>query len=130
MMTNDKKYTIAVDFDGVIHSYTTPWISATEIPDLPVPGAIDWLNKISKDFKVVIHTTRGETLSGQAAVRDWLTKHGYELADTTEVEVTALKPAALVYIDDRAWRFEGTFPSRHEIHMARPWNKPKEKHDD
>ena len=38
-----KKFTVAVDFDGVIHSYTTLWFTASVIPDPPVPGAIEWL---------------------------------------------------------------------------------------
>lgn len=34
------------------------------------------------------------------------------------------KPPTLVYLDDRAIRFEGTFPTAQDIHNARPWNKP------
>lgn len=33
------------------------------------------------------------------------------------------KLAALVYIDDRAFRFEGILPTGEEIHRMRPWNK-------
>ena len=116
-----KRYTIAVDFDGVIHSYTSPWEAAHIIPDPPVAGAIDWLNEISQHFNVVIFTTRGDTTRGQIAVRKWLERHGFMCPPG--MEITAVKPAALVYIDDRAWRFEGRFPARQEIHDARPWNK-------
>ena len=35
--------TILLDFDGVIHSYTSGWKGAGVIPDPPVPGAIDFL---------------------------------------------------------------------------------------
>ena len=35
------KKTILVDFDGVIHSYTSVLKGARVIPDLPVPGAIE-----------------------------------------------------------------------------------------
>ena len=31
-----KKQTVAFDFDGVIHSYVTPWVSIEIIPDHPV----------------------------------------------------------------------------------------------
>ena len=113
------RYTIAVDFDGVIHSYTSPWISEHEIPDPPVAGAIEWLKTITKEFDVVVFTTRGRTPEGQKAVVDYLNNYGF----LGVVIVTDRKPPALVYIDDRAWRFTGTFPTADEIHKARPWNK-------
>lgn len=40
-----QRYTLAVDFDGVLHQYTTPWSNAATIPDPPVDGAIAWLNE-------------------------------------------------------------------------------------
>jgi hypothetical protein len=119
-----ERYTVAVDFDGVIHSYTSPWAGADVIPDPPVPGAIEWLLEISKKFTVVLFTTRGETNAGQYAVRAWLDKHGWP-SGRAWPDVTNSKPHALVYIDDRAWRFEGRFPTAHEIHGMRPWNKPQ-----
>jgi hypothetical protein len=115
------KYTIAVDFDGVLHSYSTPWIDADTIPDPPVDGAIAWLSEIEKKFSVVIFTTRGKTLSGQRAVRHWLHENGW--ASGMNATVTAEKPPALVYLDDRAMRFDGHFPSASEIHAARPWHR-------
>ena len=35
--------TVLVDFDGVIHSYTSPFTTPDEIKDPPVPGAFEWL---------------------------------------------------------------------------------------
>jgi hypothetical protein len=116
-------YTIAVDFDGVLHSYTTPWLSADMIPDPPVPGAIEWLNEITKRLTVVIHTTRGKDGSpfGRDAVQEWLRANGYV---GPELLVTDHKIPALVYLDDRALRFDGTnFPTADEVHRLRPWNK-------
>jgi hypothetical protein len=117
----DKAWTIAVDFDGVLHSYTSKWENAHTIPDPPVEGAIEWLQEMAEQFNVVILTTRGETELGCGAVRTWLIKHGYE---GPNLEVTTVKPPALAYLDDRALRFEGpgTFPTTDEI-FARPWNK-------
>jgi len=117
-----KRYTVAVDFDGVLHSYEQPWINAETIPDPPVPGAIAWLRSISEEFDVVIFTTRGATVEGQRAVRHWLHEHGWEAG--INATVTDKKPPALVYLDDRALRFDGTFPTAQAIHQARPWNKP------
>ena len=125
MKPDGERYTVAVDFDGVIHSYTSPWVSAEHIPDPPVPGAIEWLDELSRSLAVVIFTTRGKTKEGQRAVRHWLHENG--LSWGMNAAVTAEKPAALAYVDDRAWRFDGVnFPSAHEIHAARPWNKPAE----
>jgi hypothetical protein len=115
-----KRYTVAVDFDGVIHSYVTPWQGAATIPDPPVEGAIEWLNQTVVKFEVVIHTTRGDQPGGNAAVLLWLRQNGYAGPDLL---VTSKKVPALIYIDDRAWRFEGIFPTEDEIHRARPWYK-------
>lgn len=120
-MNEKKRYTVAVDCDGVLHSYTTPWSSADSLPDPPVPGAIEWLNEIVKHFDVVILTTRGDQEGGNEAVIAWLREHGYTGPDLL---VTSKKVPALVYIDDRAWRFEGdNFPTAQQVHEARPWNK-------
>src|SRR5688572_11595165 len=74
-----ERYTVAVDFDGVLHSYTSPWIDAETIPDPPVLGAIHWLSHLeSSGFNVVIFTTRGKTPEGQRAVRHWLHENGWE----------------------------------------------------
>lgn len=121
MKPQGERYTVAVDFDGVVHSYTTPWIAAETIPDPPVEGAIEWLNEIGEWFEVVIHTTRAKTREGMVAVGEWLTKHGF----VGQVVITDCKVPALIYLDDRAWRFmgPGSFPTREQIHRALPWNK-------
>lgn len=117
----EKRYTVAVDFDGVLHSYTTPWSGADSCPDPPVPGAIEWLNSIAAKFEVVVLTTRGDQEGGNTAVRAWLREHGYTGPD---LRVTSQKVPALVYIDDRAYRFEGdNFPTADEVHRLIPWTK-------
>lgn len=134
-MAGSKRYTVAVDFDGVIHSYTTAWVNAWTIPDPPVDGAIEWLHAMLSRFDVVIFSTRCKSWRGRRAMRRWLWKH-----DTNGVGCYAMwqdmdalgtvkfakdKPPALIYLDDRAVRFEGpgTFPTPSEIHLAIPWNK-------
>lgn len=125
---SDKRYTVAVDFDGVLHAYTTRWINPHTIPDPPVPGAIEWLGRTLQKFEVVIYSTRCRTWRGRRALRRWLREQAeglwYDSPDARGIEDVRLsfeKPPALVYIDDRAWRFEGTFPTADEIHRAKPW---------
>lgn len=130
MKPKNEKYTVAVDFDGVLHMYASPWVNHHTIPDGPVPGAIQWLNEMCASFKVVIFTTRGKTWRGRRAVLQWLWKHGAtspkdaETWSDLDFVVTDRKPPALVYLDDRAMRFAGVFPAADDIHRARPWNKP------
>lgn len=119
---SDKRWTVAVDCDGVLHSYTSGWQGADQLPDPPVDGAIQWLNDIVDHFDVVILTTRGDQPGGNEAVMAYLREHGY---DGPDLLVTSHKVPALIYIDDRGYRFVGRFPMAHEIHDARPWNKPR-----
>lgn len=128
-----KRHTVSVDFDGVLHAYTTPWIAPHVIPDPPVEGAIEWLFKVIQHFDVQILTTRARTFRGRWAIRSWLRKHaGLNLyydspagPGLERVKITAVKHPALIYIDDRAYRFDGkNWPSRTRINLARPWHKP------
>jgi len=116
------RYTIAVDFDGVLHSYVQPWVSHEHIPDPPVEGAMAWLTEMSKEFDIVIHSTRASTPEGRMAVLNYLQVNGYH---GRIKGITNEKPPALIYLDDRAYRFEGpgTFPTREQVMAARPWNK-------
>lgn len=125
-----RRLTIAVDFDGVLHRYDSPWVAAHVIPDAPVDGAIEWLFRTIQKFDVVIFTTRAKTIRGRWAVRAWLKEHADNLwyespasVGIEDVKVSFKKLPAIVYIDDRAWRFEGTFPSVQQMHDAKPWNK-------
>lgn len=137
-MTKEYIPTVAVDFDGVIHSYTSGWKGAHVIPDPPVPGAIEFLAHFCEDSvkaNVVIFSSRAKTFRGRWAIRDWLRTYSgsywqenWQCQGIESIKVTAVKPAAVVYIDDRAQRFEGTFPelTRKSIEALlnrKPWNK-------
>lgn len=125
----DERYTVAVDFDGVLHSYKKPWVNAHTIPDPPIPGAIEWLAITIQKMDVVIFSTRCKTWRGRRAVRRWLKEHSGMLwydspaaqHGIEDVRLSYQKPPALVYIDDRAFRFEGVFPSVEQIHRLKPW---------
>ena len=49
---------ICVDFDGVIHSYTSGWKGIDVIPDPPVEGAIEALHIYCQHFNVNIYSAR------------------------------------------------------------------------
>ena len=127
-----RRQTISVDFDGVLHSYRTPWINAHTIPDEPVSGAIEWLYRLVQDFDVVIQSTRCKTWRGRMAIRAWLKKHAgtiwYESMGMNGIEGVRLsykKLPAIVYIDDRAYRLDGvTFPSNKQLRAMLPWGRP------
>ena len=69
------KPTISVDFDGVLHSYASGWKGARNITDDPVPGAIDWLCEIQRDYTVAISSARSWQWGGRWAMRRWLKRH-------------------------------------------------------
>jgi len=133
-----KKPTIAVDFDGVIHQYVSKWTNSAEILDPPVPGAFAWLTKISEDFQVVIWTSRltcdedtetgwAEVKRAERAIQKWFVDNGLseDLMASFEYWTSPGKPHALIYIDDRGFRFEGRFPHKGDI-FKRPHKTPQE----
>ena len=64
--------TISVDFDGVVHEYSSGWKGARVIPDPPVPGAIDFLVMLTEKYKVAIFSSRSHQLGGRRAMKKWL----------------------------------------------------------
>lgn len=117
--------TIAIDFDGVIHAYTSPFTKPEEIHDEPVDGALFFIEHLlANGFGVIIHTARASTEESTQAIRDWLVRHGLSAVTAKTIKITTQKLAAIVYIDDRGFRFEGRWPSIAEIKALRTWNKP------
>lgn len=112
-----EKKTVAVDFDGVIHSYVSGWEGADVISDPPIEGAIEFLNEIAEHFTISIFTTRAAHEGAEVAIREWLHHHGFE----GECSITHEKGPAIFYLDDRAWRFRGSFPTVSQIKRAFPW---------
>lgn len=121
-----RQKTVAVDFDGVIHSYISGWYGAEAIPDPPVPGAIEFLVQATEHFDVCIFSARNCLPGGIQAMKTWLSVWSVGLTEDPEAFVAKLrfpvaKPSATMYIDDRAFKFEGTFPSVEEIQNFKPW---------
>ena len=137
---------LCIDFDGVLHSYESGWKGPRNIPDEPVIGAIHWLRSLLSDpestccmapryleFDVQIFSSRSRYWGAKGAMKRWLMKwfqvYGYP-ADLVELlKFPTEKPPASIFIDDRAFRFEGSFPETSQMmKMLEPWNKKNEGH--
>lgn len=104
----DESQVIAIDFDGVIHSFELGFHDGT-IYGTPIPGSIESIKKISKKYKIIIYTAKAKKdrplINGKTGIElvwEWLKK--YDI-DQYVQEVTAEKPRAICYIDDKAIRF-------------------------
>ena len=119
------KKIICVDFDGVLHSYKSGWQGISTIPDEPVPGAIEWLNKMiaTEEFDVAIYSSRSKETEGIVAMKKWLSLNGLTLESLGELSFPTQKPPAFLTIDDRAMCFTGIFPGVEQISSFKPWNK-------
>lgn len=121
---------LCLDFDGVIHSYSSGWKGADVIPDPPVDGAIAFMLGALDHFDVVIFSSRSNQPGGLAAMRAWLRKHAGTTwypspsgAGLEDVRFSTDKPSAMVTIDDRALTFDGTWPDIDALKNFKPWNK-------
>ena len=112
---HSQQRTICLDFDGVVHSYQSGWKGEDVIPDPPIHKVGIAIKRLRKDYRVVIFSARCRTEEGCQAIEMWLDKHSI-LVD----EVCRHKPAAHVYVDDRAVRFSGDWEDTiSEIHNFR-----------
>lgn len=121
---------LCLDFDGVIHSYTSPWQGADIISDPPVPGALPFIVAALAVFRVAIFSSRSNLPGGIAAMRLWLERHAEQELDTDQlkavmdgVEWPTEKPPALITLDDRAVTFDGTWPDLETLRQFKPWNR-------
>lgn len=126
----ERKPILCLDFDGVVHSYSSGWKGADTIPDLPVEGAIAFMLGALRHFDVAIYSSRSAQPSGVAAMKRWLRHHAGQAWHETpdgpgleDVRFPVSKPAAFVSIDDRALTFDGTWPDFQTLKEFVPWNK-------
>lgn len=66
---------LCLDFDGVLHSYTSGWKGARNIPDPPVPGALEFVVGAITRFRVCILSSRSHQWGGRRAMQQWLRLH-------------------------------------------------------
>lgn len=104
----DELKNIAIDFDGVIHKNSKGYYDGT-IYDEPIDGARESLKKLSKKYDVVIFTAKAKPdrglINGKTGVQlvwEWLEENDMAQFVT---KVTAEKPRAVQYIDDKGIQF-------------------------
>ena len=109
LQDSNTKDVLAIDFDGVIHKNSKGYHDGT-VYDKPVPGAIDAIKKLSKDFKLVIYTFKGHPdrpvvngIDGIQQTWNWLKE--YKI-DNCVSDIVWGKPNAKIYIDDKGYKFE------------------------
>lgn len=133
---------LCLDFDGVLHSYSSGWQGSDKIPDPPVPGFAAFLQKAVQVFDVCVFSSRSRTPEGRQAMRKWLANglaehfRAQRPEDWSPMWVNDLmavigfpaeKPAAFVSLDDRAVTFTGAWPAVEELLLFRTWQqKPVE----
>ncbi len=115
---SDFKPTLAIDFDGVIHSYERGW-QGGDIYGTVVPGFFDWAERAALTFKIVIYSSRSKDVAMRDAMSEWLFSRyrdwrAAEYAsgaprDVAKFEFAHEKPAAWLTIDDRAIQFNGAW---------------------
>jgi hypothetical protein len=125
----EHKPILCLDFDGVIHSYSSGWKGADIVPDPPVEGAMKFIDEALNQFRVVIFSSRSGHDDGVYAMRKWLRRHWLDLGLSGEremlIEWPKEKPAAMITIDDRAITFTGEWPKIDTLLAFQPWNKKK-----
>lgn len=120
---------LCLDFDGVIHSYTSGWKGADVIPDPPTDGALHFIRDALEHFRVAIFSSRSNQPGGIDAMRTWLERWSVGIDGAPDfvfkVEWPTEKPPAMVTIDDRALTFSGNWSEYDPAELLRfqPWNK-------
>ena len=103
------KPTLALDFDGVVHSYERGWQQG-QIYGTLTPGFLEWAAVAQQHFKLVIHSSRAPDWVGADQIGQWLNRQlEHWRGPEIEIEVAIHKPPAFMTIDDRSIRFEGNW---------------------
>lgn len=94
--------TVAIDFDGVIYR-PSPDDTRVTLCGSPMPGVIEFIAKVREaGFDVVIHSLRATNYEGTRLALEWMFRNGFP-----PLGFVANKPPALIYIDDKGYRFTG-----------------------
>lgn len=100
---------IAIDFDGVIHNDSLGYHDGT-IYGEPLTDSIESIKELSKEYTLKIYSCKSNPnrplvngKSGTELIWEWLEKYGIKDCIT---DVVWGKPNAIVYIDDKGYKFE------------------------
>jgi|TARA_R110002124_G_scaffold255187_2_gene420844 phosphoheptose isomerase len=104
----DEKINLGIDFDGVIHKCSKGYYDGS-IYDVPVDSAYESLKKLAKKYTIIVYTCKAKPdrglingKTGTTLVWEWLEK--YDMSKFVN-KVTAEKPRATCYIDDKGVEF-------------------------
>lgn len=117
--------TISIDFDGVICLHDNPryWIAPSVINGRANPEALRFMHAaLEAGFDIVVHSCRFYDLGAPQEVKHWIIAQAeLELGPVTanylgwRIQYSLTKPTALIYIDDRGYRYEGRFPHLEDL---------------
>lgn len=106
------KKTILVDLDGVLNEYTGDY-NMNFIPPIK-EGALEFIKQLSKNYIVKIFTARNHLHTAK-----WLIENNL---DEYIADITSMKEASILYIDDRCINFRGDYLEIAEkIKNFEPW---------
>lgn len=104
----DEAINLGIDFDGVIHKNSKGFYDGTVYDD-PIENVENALKELSTKYKLIIYTAKAKQdrplingKTGTQLVWEWLKKHNLNQYIT---DITAEKPRAVAYIDDKGFRF-------------------------
>lgn len=129
-MSENYSKILCLDFDGVLHSYTSGWHGMGVVKDLPSPDAMRFLYEAVEYFDVHIYSSRSRSLKGRRAMKRWLRFHlinafGHDRAKRImkQIKWPWFKPPAFVGLDDRVVQYKGSFPSARELFFFKPFKR-------
>lgn len=135
------KPTIAVDFDGVLYARSSKDFGNMTFEGEPVPGAMNFLRHLIKPFTVIIFSARFAADNADECIQEcktWLLQHMYQDSENAarrgkprydhgevvaQLQFTAVKPMARIFLDDRAICFDGVFPTIPSLLAFKTWDK-------
>lgn len=92
--------TLLIDLDGVLNTYNGDYNENEIAP--PRDGVKEFLEKVSKTYRIEIFTVRDKNLT-----KKWLDENNLNMFISSITNIKS--PHASIIIDDRALRFNGDF---------------------
>ena len=78
---------------------------------------------MDKGWDVNIYSSRSKEPEGLQAMRKWFIDNDFPINRLDQLKFPTQKPAASMTVDDRAFCFQGDFPSPGWLERFKPWNK-------